>query len=71
MLQFCMCIMQPFHYPHSPWSWNVALNTLKVNYVENSQFISYNVAINTNESAMFYILFVLGATFLKEGEWGQ
>ena len=24
-----MYFMKPFHCPHSPWSWNVAPNTLK------------------------------------------
>ena len=50
ILLFCYLLFKPFHCLHSPWSWNVAPNTLIVYNVANSQCMSYNIAKNTKTS---------------------
>ena len=64
---FAMHFIQPFHCPHSPASYNVAPNILKVYNVVNSQCISYNVAINTRNLA--HIACIL-CNILRTGRMG-
>ena len=68
---YAMCFIQPINRPHSPWSQNVAPNTMEVYNVKNSQCISDIIAITTRKSATLHILYVFSATFNGEGEWGQ
>ena len=43
--------MQPFHCPHSPCSYNISQNKLKVYSIANSQWFYYKVAIQRNLQA--------------------